>query len=264
MSSFFWPTPAGVSGAHKKPWRTKKTKSGSVSSLRDEDLKKPGGVVGVDHLISAQPGLVPQAKGSLTRARIWAATIFIDYATGFVHVGLMSDESGDLTLEAKHNFEHLCATRGIKVKAYHADNGRFAEKTFLSDVKRRLQRITFCGVGAHHQNGIAESAIKRLTLVSRTLLVHAQYHWPEFITTMLWPFALKTAQDRINQLNIDLEGKTPDMKFSNVEGRSMKLKDFHTFGCPCYVLDSRLQRRAEMGTSCKAWNLRWKVALSRF
>ena len=125
--------------AHKKPWRTKKTKSGSVSSLRDEDLKKPGGVVGVDHLISAQPGLVPQAKGSLTRARIWAATIFIDYATGFVHVGLMSDESGDLTLEAKHNFEHLCATRGIKVKACHADNGRFAGKTFLSDVKRHLQ-----------------------------------------------------------------------------------------------------------------------------
>jgi hypothetical protein len=31
---------------------------------------------------------------------------------------------------------------------------------------------------------------------------------------MLWPFALKAAQDRLNQLNVDLHGKTPDMKFS--------------------------------------------------
>ena len=194
--------------AHKKPWRTKKTNSSSSSSLRKENLKQPGGLIGVDHLISAQPGLVPQAKGSLTCARIWPATVFIDYATDFIYVGLMSDESGDLTLEAKHNFDHLCATRGIKVRAYHADNGRFAEKTFLSDVKRRLQRITFCGVGTHHQNGIAEYAIKRftLTLVSHTLLMHIQYHWWEYITTILWPFALKAAQDRFNQLNIDLVG----------------------------------------------------------
>ena len=71
--------------------------------------------------------------------------------------------------------------------------------------------------------------------------MHAQFHWPEYITTMLWPFALKAAQDRINQLDLDVNGKTPDMKFSNVDGRSMKLQDFHTFGCSCYVLDSRLQ-----------------------
>ena len=227
--------------AHRKPWRSKKTKTGSSSTLRKDDSSKPGGVVGVDHLISAQPGLVRQANGNLTRARIWAATVFIDYASRFIHVGLMSDESGELTLEDKHNFDHLCATRGIKVRAYHADNGRFAERSFVSDCRKRLQRITFCGVGAHHQNGISENAIKRLTLVAHTLLMHVQFHWPEYITTMLWPFALKAAQDRINQLNVDVNGETPDMKFSNVDGRSMKLQDFHTFGCPCYVLDSRLQ-----------------------
>ena len=94
--------------AHRKPWRTKKTKYGPASLFREEDLKKPGGVIGVDHLISAQPGLVPQAKDSLTRARFWAATVFTDCATGLVHVGLMSDESGDLTLEAKHNL-NICA-----------------------------------------------------------------------------------------------------------------------------------------------------------
>ena len=48
--------------------------------------------------------------------------MFIEYVTGFVRVGLVSDQSGDATLQAKYDFEHICATRGIKVKTYHADN----------------------------------------------------------------------------------------------------------------------------------------------
>ena len=35
-----------------------------------------------------------------------------------------------------------------------------------------MQKVTFCGVGAHHQNGVAENTINQLTLTSRTLLVH--------------------------------------------------------------------------------------------
>ena len=227
--------------AHKRPWRTKKTKNGSSSTLRKETMKSPGDVVGVDHLISAQPGLIPQWKGTLTRGRIWAASIFVDYVSGFCHVGLQTDQSAESTLQAKHEFEQAAASRGVSVKAYHADNGRFAEQSFVEDVKKSSQRITFCGVGAHHQNGISENAIKQLTLSSRTLLLHAQSHWPEYITTMLWPFALKAAADRRNQLHLDLDGNTPDMKFSDVAAKSLRLKDFHTFGCPCYVLDSRLQ-----------------------
>ncbi|KAL7464495.1 hypothetical protein ACHAXS_004829 [Conticribra weissflogii] len=48
-----------------------------------------------------------------------------------------------------------------------------------------MQRLTLCGVSAHHQNGVAERTIKSLTLISRTLLLHTQRHWPEYITTML-------------------------------------------------------------------------------
>ena len=58
---------------------------------------------------------------------------------------------------------------------------------------------------------------------------------------MLWPFALKAAQDRLNQPNVGLDGKIPDMKFFGIASMSLRLRDFHTFGCPCYVLNSRLQ-----------------------
>ena len=45
----------------------------------------------------------------------------------------------------------------------------------------------------------------------------------------------------MNELNFGIDGKTPDMRFSGVVVKFLRLQDFHTFGCPCYVLDSRLQ-----------------------
>ena len=82
----------------------------------------------------------------MTCARIWAATVFIDYVTGYVHVGLIQDQSGEATLQAKHDFEHLFSTGDVTTKHYHADNGKFAEQLFTDDVKSSSQHITFCGI----------------------------------------------------------------------------------------------------------------------
>ena len=65
---------------------------------------------------------LPQEKGKLTRARIWACTVFVDYYTGFVFVALMRDLTAESTLAANKEFEHRCAVRGVKVKHYHTDN----------------------------------------------------------------------------------------------------------------------------------------------
>ncbi len=58
---------------------------------------------------------------------------------------------------------------------------------------------------------------------------------------MLWPLALLDIADIMNNLHIDLQGKTPEMKFSNTTGNTTRLSNFHTFGCPVYILDARLQ-----------------------
>ncbi len=181
--------------AHRKPWRFKSTVDGALSVLRGDDVTRAGQVIGIDQLISCQPGLVPQEKGTMTWARVWAATIFVDYYTKFVYVALICDQTAKSAVEAKHNFEHFAATRSVQVDRYHGNNGVFRDFLFMDDVKKSMQQITFCGVNAHHQNGIVERTIKSLTLISRTLLLHAQRHWPEYITTMLWPLALKAAQD---------------------------------------------------------------------
>ena len=44
--------------------------------LQSADITKPGKRVGTDQIVSAQPGLVPQEKDQITRARIWGATVF--------------------------------------------------------------------------------------------------------------------------------------------------------------------------------------------
>ena len=77
--------------------------------MRKEDLTKPEPLVGVDQIISAQPGLIPQKRVSLTRVIIWACTVFVDYYTGYVFVELMRDITSESTLAAKKEFEHRCA-----------------------------------------------------------------------------------------------------------------------------------------------------------
>ena len=116
----------------------------------------PGATVSIDQMISAQPGLVPQISGHLTSARIWAATVFVDHFSRHIHVHLMRDQTQASTLEAKAAYERHANTFDISVSGYRADNGRFAEDAFRSEVKKCMQAITFCGVGAHHQNEIVE------------------------------------------------------------------------------------------------------------
>ena len=111
--------------------------------LRKEELTKPGQCVGVDQMISAQPGLIPQDKGNLTRARIWACTVFVDYYNGYVFVVLVRDITAELTLAAKKEFEHRCAVRGVKVENCHADNGRFSEPAWISECKGCKQDLAF-------------------------------------------------------------------------------------------------------------------------
>ena len=76
---------------------------------------------------------------------------------------------------------------------------------------------------------------------------------------MLWPLALLSAADRLNHLHIDRDGQTPEIKFSGAIGNTTRLKDFHTFGCPCYILDARLQSAG--GPGPPKWDPRSRLGI---
>jgi len=84
----------------------------------------------LDQMVSAQPGLIPQMSGCLTNLRIMGATVFVDHYSDHVYVYLMKDLLLSETLMAKHAYECFLASLGVDSKAYHADNGRFADNCF--------------------------------------------------------------------------------------------------------------------------------------
>ena len=104
-----------------------------------------------------------------------------------IHVGLMTDQPGNATPQHAWFWASLCNSR-YQYHHYHADNGRFAEKSFTDDVQKNGQRITYCRVKAHHQNGIPENSIKQPILVSCTLLVHVQIIGQNIMSLQFWDF----------------------------------------------------------------------------
>jgi hypothetical protein len=101
-------------------------------------------------------------------------------------------------------------------------------------------------VGGHHQNGIVEQKIKELILGAWTFLLNAKQMLPEYISTIFWPFSLKCAEDRLNNLVHQADGCIPYEKIANLDSSKIKISNFHTFGSLFYVLDKRLQSGASM------------------
>jgi hypothetical protein len=220
--------------AHKHPWHSKLKQKHPICKLTDN---APGKQASMDQMVSAQPGLITQMSGCLTNLRVMGATIFADHFSDHVYVYLMKDLTLAEMLMVKYAYEKYLALLGVESKAYHADNGRFADKGFRDDCILSNQTIYFCGVGSHHQNGIAEWKIKDITLGAPTLLLHAKRMFPEYISTILWLFAVKCYEDRMNHLVHHANDRTPFEMPAGLDSVPIRISDFHTFGCPCYVLD---------------------------
>ena len=72
--------------------------------------------------------------------------------------------------EAKRAFEKYASNRGVTARAYHADNGIFKATKWMEECYQQKQNLTFAGVNAHHQNGIAERRIRELQETTRAML----------------------------------------------------------------------------------------------
>ena len=240
---------------HRRPWRSKGKKSGTIQKKKEVE---PGDGVSADQIVSAQPGLVPQMSGFLTKDRIWGATTFVDHVSDYVYVHLMTDFTIEETLAAKKAFERIFTLAGRTVKAYRADNGRFADKKWHEDCNLLKQALTFCGVGNHRQNGKIEAKNKYLTLTARTLLLQGMRLWPEMISTYFWPFALKAAAERHNTLHVDDDGMTPESKLYGIKAEEIPVRNYHPLFCPVFVLDHRLH---SAGGSIPKWEPRMRCGV---
>ena len=141
--------------------------------------------------------------------------------------------------------ERDAKTCGVKIKAFHADNGIFKSTQFRLELKNNDQNITFCGVGAHHQNGVSEMYIRTMVVKARTILLNTHARWSDMIDMELWTFAFRHVVTKWNNTpHKELNCRTPEEAFNRMS-RVKKIKNhfanFHPFGIPVYILDHRLQ-----------------------
>ena len=234
---------------HKRPWRTK-AQPGKIAVTT-----RAGQCISVDQLESSTVGFIGQLKGRLTTKRYKYATVFIDHFSRYTYIHLQKTLTSEETLEAKNAFEAHCRKHDVIVENYHADNGRFADNLYVNDVRHKGQTITYCGVNAHWQNGIAERKIRTLRETARTQLLHAVERWPSNCSTHLWPFALRYAAQVNNEVPNE-QGESPLSKFSGVPIQA-NLNHLHAFGCPVYALNSNLASGKTIGN----WNRRARLGI---
>jgi hypothetical protein len=232
------------SKATRRQWRHRN------SNNKDEAVTpiEPGDVVSVDQLISPTPGLIAQMTGIPTRERYNVATVYVDQASRLGYVYLQKGATTEETLLGKEAFERYAVSNGVTIKTYHADNGIFKSAGWVKAVWAKGQSLTFAGVNAHHQNGLAERRIRELQDSARTMLIHANRRWPSAVNAYLWPYAVRMANEVYNHAPSmqDEERRSPIQIFSST-AVDMNPKHFKTFGCPAYVLDAAIQGGAKGG-----------------
>ena len=240
--------------ATKRAWHSKLGKQ-----RQEKKALKPGEVISVDQMVSPVPGLIAQMVGFLTKQRYKYATVFVDQASRMGFIYLQKTCSAEETIEAKRAFKQYAKNRGVRVQAYHADNGIFKAKKWVEECRQRKQDLTFAGVNAHHQNGVAERRIRELQEMTRAMLLHATKRWPGVVTIHLWPYAIRMANQAYNAtpLNSHMNKQSPNKIFDN-SAVDMNQKHWKPFGCPTYILKSELQ--GTMGIHTK-WDARSRAGI---
>jgi hypothetical protein len=193
-------------------------------------------------MVAGNPGLIPFTSGHPSRCRYNTVTLWVDHFSSFLYTHCQEDTTIKSTLESKVGFESFAKQFNISIKHVHSDNGVFTTKLFQDHVAASDQHQSFCGVGAHWQNGVIKRYIGIITTRAHTMLLHTMERWPDVITAEFWSFTFMHAVRLHNCTPRPGETTTPYTLFTD-EDPPASLHDFKVFGSPVYVLDSALQSR---------------------
>ena len=236
---------------------TKPFSSGSKSpdKVLSTGHLQPGDAVSVDQYQSSTPGRLPTTFGKeLPRDQFQGGTIFVDHASSYVFIRHQVSLRAGSTVKSKIAFEQVANSSGVKVKHYHADNAPFNAQEFKEHLTTMNQTVDYSGVGAHHQNGVAERSQQTITQWARAMMLNSILHWPDQADLKLWPFALQHAVWIWNHLPRDGHSLSPEEIFSQTIDPTNHeiLQRLRVWGCPVYVLDPKLQD----GKKIPKWNPR--------
>ena len=144
------------------------------SQIDARTCDKPGAGVSVDEMDGGAPGLMPTSRGKPTKRCYKYCSIWVDHFSRFVYGHMQEEKSTKQAIEGKNAFEQFSRKFDVNIRHIHADNGVFANASFIQDCDTKHQTHSFSGVGAHWMNAISERYIGVISTMARTLLLHAK------------------------------------------------------------------------------------------
>ncbi len=203
----------------------------------------PGAEIAVDQFEVTKCGRLFSSGGREKDVdKFCGGTLFVDVATGLTKAYFQVSLGADDTIRSKLAFERFAMSCGVSVQAYRTDNGIFTKLAFMHEIETNHQRLTVSGVGAHHQNGVAERGIRTIVTKARSQLLHAQLRWPEQSPSDLWPMAMQHSEHLLNVIpSASLDGFSAEERFCQSLRSTDQLQELHVWGCPAYVLEPTLQ-----------------------
>ena len=209
----------------------------------------PGEEVSVDHFVCGTKGRLFTSRGRSEPSHMYdGGCIFVDHASGHIDVQFQQHLNSHETLKAKERYESMARDVGVVPQAYRSDNGpAFSSQAFAKKLEVFEQTIKFAGAGAHHQNGVAERAIRTVVSIARTMMIHSAIHWPEVADASLWPMAVQHAAYVYNHVPDPSTGLSPVDLFTRQRWPQSRLLDLHVWGCPVYALHKSLSDGKKLG-----------------
>ena len=207
-------------------------------ALKTDNLL-PGQCISVDHFVCNTKGRLFTSAGKTKSNDTYAGgCLFVDHATGYVHVEHQTFLTSHETLKSKNKFELMCRDFGVMPQTYLTDNHKsFTSAEYSDKLKEHQQVVKFAGVGAHHHNGVAERNIRTIVSIARTMMLHSAIHWPQVADSTQWPMAVSHAVYLHNHFPNTVTGLSPADLFTKIRWEQKKFHDLHVWGAPVYVLD---------------------------
>ena len=186
------------------------TKSPSQQGKLKREQLTPGQRIFSDQYVSSLPGKNFNGRGHLHSTRGFkGGTVFCDAASSYISIYHQQSFTGHETIESMIAFERESTEVGINIQGYNTDNGVYTAKTLIHKLQSNNQILRLSGVGAHHQNGVAENAISNISEKARVYMFHAALRWPDKFDKTLWPLAMNHAVHLHNHTPRQHDGLSP-------------------------------------------------------
>ena len=205
-------TACNLAKRERTPIDSRTTLSLSDGSIKAGHLQR-GDCVSMDQIVCPEKGRTINSSKPI----ITGGTIFVDHATGRIKFVPQAKSDAATTLRGKHALEREADNLGFKIRSFVSDGGIFTSKAFRLDLSNRNQRLHLSGVGAKHQNGVAENAVKTVSNLACAMLIHAALHWPASHNLTLWPLCLEHAVYVWNRIPSKVDGLSPEEKWSGTK-----------------------------------------------